>query len=368
MNAVMQYILYLVLLVALAWPLGKYMYKVMSGERVFLSKVLRPVEKGIYKLLRIDESEEMGWKKYAFVCLLFNLFGFLFLWLIQLLQGVLPLNPENMPGISWHLGFNTAASFMTNTNWQAYSGETTLSYFVQMLGLCVQNFVSPAVGIEVLFALIRGLKRTKSHTVGNFWTDMVRSVVYLLIPLSLVLCLVQTSQGVIQNFDRHVEYTLVEPVEATQEVELADGESATLADGTKVTFADGKAYLSDDTEVPVPVGTVLELEDGSQAVLKEGMSIEKNIAVTEGYIPMGPASSQIAIKQVGTNGGGYNGLNSAHPLENPTPFSNLVAQRSKAALRTFRLPGASDRDSSAQGWNTATLPYREPLEMPWAHI
>lgn len=268
MNAMMQYILYLAALVALAWPLGRYMAKVMDGKKVFLSRVLRPCENGLYKLTRIQEAEEMGWKKYALCAVLFNLFGFLFLWVIQLIQNVLPLNPEGMPGTSWHLGFNTAASFMTNTNWQAYSGEVTLSYFTQMLGLTVQNFVSAATGIAVLFALIRGLRRVKEHGVGSFWTDMVRAVVYILIPLSLVLALVQTSQGVIQNFSSHAEYQLVEPVEAT-------------------------------------------LESG------------ETVQATKGYLPMGPASSQIAIKQFGTNGGGYNGLNSAHPLENPTPLSNL---------------------------------------------
>ncbi|MGN1369811.1 MAG: potassium-transporting ATPase subunit KdpA [Aristaeellaceae bacterium] len=276
MNAGLQYGLYLALLAALAWPLGKYLFKVMNGDRVLLTPVLRPIEKGIYRLLRIDENEDMGWKQYAVVCVLFNLFGFLALWAMQLLQSVLPLNPEGMPGTSWHLGFNTAASFMTNTNWQAYSGETTLSYFTQMLGLCVQNFVSPAVGIAVMFALIRGLSRVRQHGVGSFYTDMVRGVVYVLMPLALVLAMVQTSQGVIQNFSGHVEYQLLEPVTASVETELGDGTTVT-----------------------------------------------QEVEVTKGYIPMGPASSQIAIKQLGTNGGGYNGLNSAHPLENPTPLSNL---------------------------------------------
>ena len=276
MNAGLQYGLYLALLAALAWPLGKYLFKVMNGDRVLLTPVFRPIEKGIYRLLRIDENEDMGWKKYAVVCVLFNLFGFLALWAMQLLQSVLPLNPEGMPGTSWHLGFNTAASFMTNTNWQAYSGETTLSYFTQILGLCVQNFVSPAVGIAVMFALIRGLSRVRQHGVGSFYTDMVRGVVYVLMPLALVLAMVQTSQGVIQNFSGHVEYQLLEPVTASVETELSDGTTVT-----------------------------------------------QEVEVTKGYIPMGPASSQIAIKQLGTNGGGYNGLNSAHPLENPTPLSNL---------------------------------------------
>ena len=208
-----------------------------------------------------------------------------------------------------------------------------------MLGLCVQNFVTPAVGLAVLFALIRGLRRTKQHAIGNFWTDMVRSVVYLLIPLALVFALVQTSQGVIQNFSGHVEYTLLEGVEATQEATLTDGDRATLAqdvvatnaegedvslaEGTQLMFMSGEAGLPDGTRVALPADTALTLEDGSSAVLVDGTTIEKDVSVTKGYIPMGPASSQISIKQLGTNGGGYNGLNSAHPLENPTPLSNL---------------------------------------------
>lgn len=268
MNAILQYGFYLAVLVALAGPLGGYIAKVMDGKKVFLSRVLRPCENGLYKLMRINETEDMGWKKYALCAVVFNVFGFLALWAMQLLQNVLPLNPEGMPAASWHLGFNTASSFMTNTNWQSYSGEVTLSYFTQMLGLTVQNFVSAATGIAVLFALIRGLRRVKERGVGSFWTDMVRTVVYILIPLSLALALVQTSQGVIQNFSGHVEYKLVEPLEIT---------------------------------------------------LESGQTSE----ITGGYIPMGPASSQVAVKQLGTNGGGYNGLNSAHPLENPTPLSNL---------------------------------------------
>ncbi|MEG0741016.1 MAG: potassium-transporting ATPase subunit KdpA [Clostridia bacterium] len=269
MNALMQYTLYLVLLVGLSWPLGRYIANVMDGKKVFLSRVLRPCESGLYKLMRISEAEEMSWKKYALCAVMFNAIGLALLWGMQALQGLLPFNPEGLPGVRWDLGFNTAVSFMTNTNWQAYSGEATLSYLTQMVGLTVQNFVSAATGIAVLFALIRGLRRVREHGLGSFWTDMVRSTVYVLLPLALVLALAQTSQGVIQNMSGHIEYQLMEPVSAT-------------------------------------------LQDGATA------------QVTKGYLPMGPASSQIAIKQLGTNGGGYNGTNSAHPLENPTPLSNLL--------------------------------------------
>ena len=273
MNATLQYVLYTVLLVALSWPMGLYIFRVMTGSHVFLTPLLAPIERGIYRIMHISPDEDMNWKKYALCCVLFNMIGFLILWGIMTLQGVLPLNPEDLSGTSWHLGFNTAASFITNTNWQSYSGESTLSYFSQMFGLTVQNFVSPAVGLAVLFALIRGLVRTKSHGIGSFWQDMVRCVIYILIPLSLVMALIQTSQGVIQNFSGHAEYQLLEPIET----------QSNIAEGT-----------------------------------------EETVTVTHGYIPMGPASSQIAIKQLGTNGGGYNGLNSTHPLENPTPFSNML--------------------------------------------
>lgn len=173
-NHILQYVLYLLILVLLAVPLGKYMYHIMTGERTFLSPLLRPVEKGLCKLMRVDPTQEMTWKQYALAAVMFSAFGFLFLLLLNLFQGVLPLNPEGLPGCSWHLSFNTAASFVTNTNWQSYSGESTLSYLTQTLGLTVQNFVSAATGIAVMFALIRGFTRVKSTGLGSFWTDLVR--------------------------------------------------------------------------------------------------------------------------------------------------------------------------------------------------
>lgn len=263
MNAVLQYILYLALLVRLAIPLGLYIGKVMNGEKVFLSKLLVPCENGIYKLLRVDKNEEMGWKKYAGCALAFSAVSLAALTLIHMLQGVLPWNPEGAPGTSWHLAFNNAASFVTNTNWQSYSAEGVLSYFTQAFGLTVQNFVSAAVGIAVLFALIRGFVRVRAHGLGSFWVDVTRVLLYVLIPLCFVMSLLLVSQGVIQNLKPYQTVDLVEPI---------------------------------------------TLEDGVQ--------------VTQQVIPMGPAASQIAIKQAGTNGGGFNGVNSAHPLENPTPFSN----------------------------------------------
>ncbi|ADL06621.1 potassium-transporting ATPase subunit KdpA [Lacrimispora saccharolytica] len=254
---VMQDLIYMAVLVGLSIPLGIYIYKVMTGQRVFLTPVLAPVERVIYKLMGTAAGEEMNAGKYAVSVLLFSGVGFVFLFLLLMLQGALPFNPERMKGTSWHLAFNTAASFTTNTNWQAYSGESDLSYFTQFTGLAVQNFVSAATGIAVLFALIRGLVLRQKKTIGNFWADLVRTTLYLLIPLSFVVALLLVSQGVVQTFGPYKDVTM--------------------------------------------------LESGALQT-----------------IPLGPAASQIAIKQLGTNGGGFFGVNSAFPLENPTAFSNMV--------------------------------------------
>ncbi|MBS5886503.1 MAG: potassium-transporting ATPase subunit KdpA [Clostridium sp.] len=264
-NSIIQYSLYLIILVVLAIPLGKYIGKVMNGEKVFLSKIFNPIENFIYKILRIDKDEEMDWKKYSISIIAFSVIGFVILFLLQMVQGILPLNPEGIKGVNWDLSFNTTSSFVTNTNWQSYSGESQLSYLTQMLGLTVQNFVSAAVGIAVLFALIRGFTRVKGKTIGNFWVDATRSIVHILMPLSIVVSLLIASQGVVQNFSAYQEVELLQPI--------------TLEDGT---------------------------------------------VITKQVVPQGPAASQIAIKQLGTNGGGFFGVNSAHPLENPTPFSNAV--------------------------------------------
>ncbi len=257
MSMIIQDVLFIALLIGLSVPLGNYMYRVLTGQKVFLFRVLSPVERGIYRLMSVKEDEEMGAKKYAFSAVLFSLVGLVFLWALQMLQGVLPLNPESMPATSWHLAFNTSASFVSNTNWQAYSGESTLSYLTQFLGLTVQNFVSAATGIAVLFALVRGFILKQKTTLGSFWADLVKTTLYILIPLSFVVAIILVSQGVVQTF--------------------------------------------------APYREVATLEGGVIQVL-----------------PLGPAASQVAIKQLGTNGGGFFGMNSAYPFENPTPFSNLV--------------------------------------------
>lgn len=264
-SIVIQVIVFILLVLLLAKPLGIYISKVFKNEKVILSRIIRSVEKFIYRILKVNEKEEMNGKEYTISVMAFSIISLVFVILLQMIQYILPLNPEKLGNISWDLAFNTAVSFITNTNWQAYSGESTLSYMSQMLGLTVQNFVSAAVGISVLMVLIRGFKRTKSSKLGNFWTDLTKSTLYILLPLSLVLAIFLTTQGVVQNFKAYQEVNLV------QEIKLDDG-----------------------------------------------TTIDKQI------IPGGPAASQIAIKQLGTNGGGFFGTNSAHPLENPTYLSNLA--------------------------------------------
>lgn len=264
-QATLQYAGYLILLVALAYPMGIYIDRVMQGRWVWLSPLIRPLEKLLYRLAGIDERDEMTWKRYLGSALLFNFCGFVMLFALLVLQGSLPLNPMDMSGLEWPLAFNTAVSFVTNTNWQAYSGEIQLSYFVQMFGMTVQNFLSAGTGMAVLYALFRGFVRTYADTIGNFWIDLTRGVGYVLAPLAVAVALLLGSQGVVQNFDDYTVYALSETV------------------------------ITDDGAV-----------------------------ITQGFVPGGPAASQIAIKQLGTNGGGFFGTNSAHPLENPTPFSNLV--------------------------------------------
>lgn len=236
--------------------MGKYMAAVLEGKPMFLTSFLRWLEDFCYKSCKITPTEEMTWKEYLKAVLMFNLLGFIVLFLIQILQGHFPLNPQKFSNVSWDLAFNTAASFTTNTNWQAYSGETTLSYFTQMAGLTTQNFISAATGIGVMMAFIRGFTRKLTDKVGNFWADLVRSVVYILLPCAIVLAVFLVSQGVVQTLKPYVEVTTLEN--------------------------------------------------------------EKQV------IPLGPAASQIAIKQLGTNGGGFFGVNSAHPFENPTTISNYA--------------------------------------------
>ncbi|MBK6351162.1 MAG: potassium-transporting ATPase subunit KdpA [Proteobacteria bacterium] len=291
-QGLLQLALYVVVLVALVKPLGAYMAAVFRGERTFLSPLLGPVERLIYRISGVDPAHESDWTRYAFDALLVNLLGFIAVYALQRLQHLLPLNPQGLGAVSPDSSFNTAVSFATNTNWQGYVGEATLSYLTQMLGLAVQNFLSAATGIAVLIALIRGFVRREAGQIGNFWVDFTRSTLHVLLPLSFILAVALASQGVVQSFAPYRQATLVEP---------------------------------------------LLMQD--QAV------------VTEQTLPLGPAASQVAIKQLGTNGGGFFNVNSAHPFENPTPLSNFLEM-----LAILLIPAAlcytfgSMVNDKRQGW------------------
>lgn len=284
-NGFLQIVVYVVVLIALAKPLGWYMAKIYDDERVLLKRWLAPLEALIYRLAGVNPQCEMRWTDYALAMLMFNLVGMLAVFALQSLQAWLPLNPQHLANISPDSAFNTAISFATNTNWQGYSGELTMSYLTQMLGLTVQNFVSAAAGMATLVALIRGFVRRKVTTIGNFWVDLTRSVLYILLPLSLVLAVILVGQGVVQTFSDYQTVSLTQPV----------------------TYEQAKTSV-----------------DGQPVLDAEGKSVTETIVVKEQTIAVGPAASQVAIKQLGTNGGGFFNVNSAHPLENPTPLSNFL--------------------------------------------
>lgn len=264
-DGILQVCVLLVLLLLLVKPVGSYVARVYSGQPFLMGRLIGPVERWIYRACRVHPEAEMGWREYALSLLLFHAAGFTLLYLLLRGQAWIPLNPQHLPGVHPLLAFNTAVSFVTNTNWQAYSGETTMSTLTQMLGLTVQNFLSAASGMAVLAAFIRGLARQRAATIGNYWADMVRTILYILLPLSVALSVLLVSQGVVQT-------------------------------------------LAPAVRVPLLQGTV----------------DNRGQPVTEQVIPLGPAASQIAIKQIGTNGGGFFNANSAHPLENPTPVSNAL--------------------------------------------
>ena len=311
-NSYFQIIVYIVTLLALAKPLGWYMARVYEGESVGLNRLLAPIETLIYRLSGVNPNEEMRWTDYAVSFLIFNLLGVLAVFALQRLQAYLPFNPQGLPGVSSDSAFNTAVSFATNTNWQGYSGEVTMSYLTQMLGLTVQNFVSAAAGMATLVALIRGFTRRNTDTIGNFWVDLTRSTLYILMPLSLILALVLVGQGVVQTFSPYRSVPLIETVSYEQPKLGADG---------------------------------VALQDAAGKPIME--SVEAKVQV----IAVGPAASQIAIKQLGTNGGGFFNVNSAHPLENPTPLSNFLEMLSillipAALCYTFGMMVGDTR----QGW------------------
>ncbi len=289
-NGWLQILLFFALILLVTKPLGAFMTRVFTGERNLLSPILRPIERLVYKVCGVDTEREMRWTEYALSIVLFSAVSGLVLYLLQRLQGVLPFNPQNLAGVdsAAHTGsaFNTSVSFLTNTNWQSYVPETTMSYLTQMAGLSYQNFASAAVGIAIAIAFIRGIARKESETIGNFWVDFVRANLYVLLPFCLIGAMLLVSQGVVQNFNAYDTATLVDKT-ITVETDVKD------ADGNVVTDAAGE-------------------------------NVKETTAVTTQTIAQGPVASQEAIKMWGTNGGGFFNANSAHPFENPTPFSNLL--------------------------------------------
>ncbi len=291
-----EIILFFVVLLTLAKPLGTFMAKVFGGERTFLSPILAPFETLVYRICGVDKDQEMDWKGYAVAIALFNLVLFVALFAMLMLQHHLPLNLQKVPPFTWQLALNTAVSFITNTNWQAYSGEVTASYFTQMVGLAVHNFVSAATGIAVAIAVIRGFCRRRTSLLGNFWVDMTRCTLYILLPISLIAAIFLVSQGSIQNFSPYKTIPLVQPV--TYDKPKLDGKGNAIRDAN-------------------------------------GNPVIEHVTVKEVAIPMGPVASQEAIKELGTNGGGFFNANSAHPYENPTPLSHMVE-----ILLILLIPGA----------------------------
>jgi K+-transporting ATPase ATPase A chain len=281
-NGWLQIAFFLVLVFLVTKPMGVFMARVFNREKTFMDPMLRPIERLLYRVTGVDENHEMRWTEYAISMLLFSVVSMILLYLMERLQGYLPFNPQKLGAVSpTHLAFNTAASFTTNTNWQAYSGETTMSYFTQMAGLAYHNFVSAAVGIALAIAFIRGVARRQMQTIGNFWVDLVRSSLWVLLPFCIVGALVLVSQGVVQNLRPYDTAKLVEPMQVQK----------VGPDGKPVVDAQGKPVM--DT-------------------------------VTEQTIAQGPVASQEIIKEFGTNGGGFFNANSAHPFENPTPLTNLI--------------------------------------------
>ncbi|HSQ24138.1 MAG TPA: potassium-transporting ATPase subunit KdpA, partial [Pyrinomonadaceae bacterium] len=294
LNGWLQILLFIAIIIAIAKPLGIFMTHVFNGERTFLHPVIRPFERLIYRLTGVDERREMRWTEYAAAMLLFSLVSLVLLYLIQRLQGHLPLNPQHLPGVdsaasptAGFVGsaFNTAVSFTTNTNWQSYVPETTMSYLTQMAGLAYHNFASAATGIVLAIAFIRGISRREAETIGNFWVDFVRCNLYVLLPVCVVGALFLVSQGVVQNLRPYDTAKLVEP--QTIQVDKKD------ANGTVLTNPDGTNQKEDRK-------------------------------VTNQTIAQGPVASQEFIKELGTNGGGFFNTNSSHPFENPTPFTNFI--------------------------------------------
>ena len=295
-NGFLQIGVYLLIVLTLVKPLGWYMARVYEGRLAFINRIGGPLEHLIYRISGVRADAEMRWTQYALALLVFNCLGFLAVYTLQRLQLHLPLNPQHFGAVTPDSSFNTAISFVTNTNWQGYSGETTMSYLTQMLGLAVQNFLSAATGLCIAIALIRGFARHTTETIGNFWVDLTRSTLYILLPLSMLMSVALVSQGVIQNFKHYQNVPLVNALTYQSPVTDANGNPVNDAHGNQLT---------------------------------------SNVIQNDQLLPMGPVASQEAIKELGTNGGGFFNANSAHPFENPTPISNFLEM-----LAILLLPGA----------------------------
>lgn len=284
-NGILQILIFFALVLLVTKPMGIYLKKTFCREYTFADRIFGPLERLVYRIIGVKADEGMNWKQYGIAMLLFSLVSSLALYGMQRLQGMLPLNPQDLAGTSPELSFNTAVSFVTNTNWQSYGGETTMSYLTQMSGLTIQNFLSAAVGMALAIVFIRGISRFQTDDLGNFWVDITRGTLHVLLPISFLAAIFFVSQGVVQNFRSYETAQLVEA--KTVEVDKKDAEGNVITD-------------------------------------VEGNNVKEEQIVTEQMIAQGPAASQLAIKMLGTNGGGFFNANSAHPLENPTPFSNLI--------------------------------------------
>ena len=328
-----QLALFVVALAAITKPMGLYLMRVLDASgRTWLDPVLRPLERLTYRLMGVDSSKEHDWKRYTLAMLLFSLVGCVFTYAILRLQRLLPLNPQGFGPLSPDLAFNTATSFATNTNWQSYVGETTMSYLSQMVGLAFHNFVSAATGIAIAAALVRGIARHSARTIGNFWVDLVRVTYYLLLPICLVFSVVLVSQGMIQNFKPYTKAKLTEPF--TVQVAKTDDKGQPVTTNVAVMI---QAPKLDEKGQPVMANGAAVMADVPQLDAK-GQPVMTNLPVMvdqkveEQTIVQGPMASQVAIKMLGTNGGGYANANAAHPFENPTPLSNFLQMLSIFAI------------------------------------
>jgi K+-transporting ATPase ATPase A chain len=323
-NEVIQVALFFGLLIGLTPPIGRFMARVFQGQNTFLHPLLRPVERLAYWAGGVDERAEMSWMGYFLAVLIFNVAGLLSLMGLQMIQKWLPLNPQNFDNVPWPSAFNTAVSFITNTNWQSYEGENTMSYLTQMAGMAVHNFLSAATGIAVLLAVTRGFKRASAKTLGNFWVDLTRATLYILLPLSVVLATALSAQGVVQNFKPYATAQLMESY--TAQAPKTDTNGRPVMTNIAVTIqvpkldARGQTILSNGA----PVMADVPQKDTNGNVLMTNVPVMEDKQVATALIPTGPAASQIAIKHLGTNGGGFFGQNSSHPFENPTPLTNFL--------------------------------------------